>query len=92
LDSTTDDAIGRYVFTLDVDGAARAADFRTTGTLPDGQVQKWWYFNFPNGMTGTHTLIGHHFAPCGGPSIPCNGRRPNTLVEVLTLSATVTFS
>ena len=92
LNPTTDDAIGRYTFTLEVDGAARAADFRTTGTLPDGSVEKWWYFNFPNGMTGTHTFIGHHFAPCGGPFLPCNGQRPNTLVDVSTLSVTVTFS
>jgi hypothetical protein len=90
LDPRTDGAIGLYTFTLDLDGAARAATFRTT-EYADGFVIKWWYFNFPNGMTGTHTFVGHHWAPCGD-SIPCNGSLPGTLVEILTLTATVTFT
>lgn len=92
LNPITDNAIGRYVFTLEVDGVARSATFRTTEELPDGTVVKWWYFNFPSGMTGAHTFVGHHRAPCGSQFVPCNGQRPNTPVDVLTLTGTVTFS
>jgi hypothetical protein len=89
-DPTTVDAIGRYSFTLDVDGASRAADFRTSETLPDGSLAKLWWFNFPSGMTGAHTFVGHFLGPCGA-AAPCNGQMPNTVVEIYTLSATVTF-
>jgi hypothetical protein len=90
LDPTSIDAIGKYTFALDVDGSPRAADFRTTQTMSDGSVAKLWWFNFPTGMTGTHTFTGHFLGPCGG-SFPCNGQAPNTVVEQGAVSATVTF-
>jgi hypothetical protein len=90
LDSTTIDAIGRYSFTLDVDGSPRASDFRTSQEFADGFVAKTWYFNFPVGMTGTHTFVGHFLGPCGG-SFPCNGLPAESVIELGTLTATVTF-
>ena len=88
---TAIEAIGKYTFTLDVDGPARAPDFRTTESFPDGSVARLWWFNFPNGMTGTHTFTGHFWGPCGA-SFPCNGQPSNTVVEQGTVSATVSFT
>jgi hypothetical protein len=90
LDPTTIDAIGKYSFTLDVDGSPRSADFRTSEESTDGSLLKVWYFNFAAGMTGTHTFTGHFWGPCGG-SIPCNGKPFNSVVEQATISATVSF-
>jgi hypothetical protein len=84
-------SLGLYSFTLDVDGSPRAFDFKTT-EIADGFVAKLWYFNFPAGMTGTHTFVGHFLAPCGGINAPCNGLRPNSVIEIFTLTATVTFT
>jgi hypothetical protein len=92
LNPTVDSAIGKFVFTLEVDGVSRPVDFRTSQELPDGSVEKWWYFNFPNGMTGTHTFVGHHRGPCGSQFVPCNGQPRNTVVDLLTLTGTVTFN
>lgn len=91
LDPTTIDAIGRYTFTLDVDGTPRSPDFRTSQTGSDGSLFKLWWFNFPAGMTGTHIFVGHFLGPCGS-AYPCNGQPPNTVVEQITLTVTVTFT
>jgi hypothetical protein len=91
LDPTTIDAIGKYTFTLDVDGTPRSADFKTSETGSDGSLLKLWWFNFPAGMTGTHTFVGHFLGPCGS-SYPCNGQTPNTVVEQHRLTVTVTFT
>jgi hypothetical protein len=90
-DPTAVDAIGKYSFTLDVDGSPRAFDFKTSEERTDGSLLKLWYFNFPSGMTGSHTFVGHFLGPCGGP-VPCNGLPARTVVEQITLTATVTFS
>jgi hypothetical protein len=91
LDPTTIDAIGKYSFTLDVDGSPRSADFKTSEESTDGSLAKLWYFNFAAGMTGTHTFTGHFWGPCGA-SFPCNGQPSNTVVEQGTVSATVSFT
>jgi hypothetical protein len=90
-DPTTIDAIGKYTFTLDIDGTPRAPDFKTNETFGDGSVAKLWWFNFPTGMTGTHTFIGHFLGPCGS-SFPCDGKPTNTVVEQGTVTASVTFT
>jgi hypothetical protein len=89
----TEPAIGRYSVTLTVDGAPRAYTFKTSQENPDGSLIKLWYFNFPAGMTGTHTFVSHFLVPCGAsPSIPCNGLPPNTVVDAFDLTGTVTFT
>jgi hypothetical protein len=90
LDPSTIDAVGKYTFTLDVDGTLRAPDFKTSETGSDGSLLKLWWFNFAAGMSGTHTFVGHFLGPCGG-SYPCNGQPPNTVVEQHRLTVTVTF-
>jgi F5/8 type C domain len=93
---------GIYGFGLDVDGAPRAADtvVRTAAAPPttvyDGPLlTRQWLFDFPGGMTGTHTFTGHWIAPCGtavaelGYPGPC--ATPNAPVEAITRSLTVTF-
>jgi hypothetical protein len=90
LDPTTIDAVGKYTFTLDVDGTPRSPDFKTSETGSDGSLLKLWWFNFPAGMTGSHTFVGHFLGPCGS-SYPCNGKPPNSVVEQQRLTVTVTF-
>jgi len=90
----TEPAIGKYSVTLTVDGSPRAFDFKTSQELADGSLIKLWYFNFPAGMTGTHTFVSHFLVPCSasGSFTPCNGLSPNTVVEAFALTATVTFT
>lgn len=61
-------ALGKYGFSLAVDGVERQADFVDKGHVenPDfGRLQsRIWVHNFPDGMTGTHTFTGHWFGPC----------------------------
>lgn len=86
----TDEVIGKYEFKLDVDGAPRSSDFVEKTTFADGSFSRLWVFNFPAGMSGSHTFTGHFFVPCLT-VIDCAGARPNTPMEVLTLTKTVTF-
>jgi len=58
-----DHGYGRYEFSLDVDGVERAADFTEVSVFDRGTVSKVWVFNFPAGLTGTHTFDGHWITP-----------------------------
>jgi hypothetical protein len=85
-------AIGKASFALDVDGAPQKFDFAQV-THPDGfQLSKLWFYNFPAGMTGSHIFTGHWYQACDNDTIPCNGSRMNTVVEVLTETISVDFS
>src|SRR2546430_11378683 len=64
-------AVGIYAFRLEVDGVTRAPDFITrTADSPQSTgydapvLNRSWTFNFPGGMTGTHTFTGHWIEPC----------------------------
>ena len=92
IDTSTVDAIGKYSFALDVDGSPRSADFIQRSQTSAFELLELWFFNFPGGLTGTHTFTGHFLEPCNGGSVPCNGNRIHTPVETLTVAATVTFS
>lgn len=84
-------AIGRYLFTLEMDGASVPATLQVTST-PDNLLVKFWYMEFPNGLAGTHSFVGRYWGPCGvEPEIPCNGLRPNTVVLLAEFPATITF-
>jgi hypothetical protein len=98
IQPSTDEAIGVFDFTLDVNG------------VPQREAFKWFYvqsgdtdmltrlivYNFPEGMPiGTYTFTGHWYAPCqyamdwlGYPG-PC--ATPNAKVETNTRSLVVTF-
>lgn len=93
---------GIFSFRLDVDGVPRDADFvlRSADTPPKTEYEapvlnRSWVFNFPDGMSGTHTFTGHWIEPCGVAVAelaypgPCT--TPNAPVEAITRSVTVSF-
>lgn len=97
VQSSDDNAIGIFDFELDVDGVRRSEDFKMFSAVsgnPD-YLNRIWVYNFPNGMTGTHTFTGHWFAPCQyavdelGYAGPCT--TPNAKVETNYRMLTVTF-
>lgn len=97
LNSNTD-AIGVYDFKLEVDGTLLKKEAFVDRTLTGGdfdEFAKLWTFNFPNGMTGTHTFTGHWFGPCqplvdaGAYPGPCSSL--NQKVESRVSTLTVTF-
>ena len=84
-------AIGVYDFKLQVDGTYVREEYvslAVTSGNPDALV-KTWVFNFPQGMSGTHTFIGHWIGPCQAAAGPCP--QPNAQVEIFTRTLTVTF-
>jgi hypothetical protein len=85
--------IGLAGFVLDMDGTSLTADyirwFHVGGGLTVGE---FWFYNFPDGLTGIHTFTRHYFEPCNNDAVPCDGNRINTPVETLTFSAVVTFT
>jgi hypothetical protein len=84
---------GLWRFTLDVDGISRAPSYVQSNTYPSGDLEsREWIFNFPSGLSGTHTFVGHWLVPCGIAGFPCNGLPRNTLVKEFDLSATVSFA
>lgn len=60
-----DRGYGRYEFQLEVDGVAAAADFTEVTVLAPTLVSRVWVFNFPDGLSGTHTFTGHWVTPDG---------------------------
>lgn len=97
IQTSEDGAIGVFDFQLEVDGVLLREDFKTFSVAsgdPD-LLTRVWGFNFPSGMTGTHTFTGHWYAPCGyavewlGYSGPC--ANPNEKIESATRTLVVTF-
>jgi len=64
-----DRGYGRYQFQLEVDGVATVADFTDVDVLEPGAVSRVWVFNFPDGLSGTHTFTGHWVTPGGEDTI-----------------------
>ena len=59
---------GQSRFELEVDGVSvppTYVEFTRIPGEPEYFLDKIWYFNFPDGMTGTHTFEGHWIIPCG---------------------------
>lgn len=92
-----DGAIGVFDFQLEVDGVLVGENFKAF-SAESGEpdiLTRLWGFNFPSGMTGTHTFTGHWYAPCGysvgwlGYPGPCV--TPNEKVETSTKTLVVTF-
>ena len=66
IQTSEDGAIGIFDFRLEVDGVYVSNFFRDFSAIsgePD-TLRRIWVYNFPQGMTGTHTFTGHWFAPC----------------------------
>ena len=88
--------VGLCGFELEIDGIYRKPDYIWTGYNKEYDlIPRVSVYNFPDGMTGTHTFTGHWILPCeaavegGSYSGPC--RTPNEKIVVLTMELTVTF-
>ena len=93
-------------FVLEVDGAVRPEDvvIREAFSPPEladfgctyAFLEHFFVFNFPSGMTGTHTFTGHWLEACAvavaldGYPGPCTN--PAQQVEFITGSVTVAFT
>jgi hypothetical protein len=97
VQTSDDEAIGIFDFELEIDGVLRSEDFKmfTADSGDPDILWRRWVFNFPDGMTGTHTFTGHWYAPCrfavdelGFPG-PC--ATPNEKVENKSKMLIVTF-
>jgi len=95
------DAIGKYDFTLAVDGTAVDADFVDKFFVLDpvfGQrLARFPVFNFPTGMTGSHTFTGRWFGPCqavvDGGFVPGPCDKPTAVVSAFgPLTIQLTFA
>lgn len=92
-------AQGKYGFALAVDGVEmRHNAYDATDVVhPElGPLQaRNWIYNFPHGMTGTHTFTGRWFGPCkslvegGFYAGPC--KKPTQVVSAAPLTITVRF-
>ena len=89
--------IGVLDFKLQVDGVFMKEDFVERSVIsgnPD-ELNRAWVFNFPTGMTGEHTFIGHWFGPCqemvNSGYLPGPCPKPNEKVEAFSRTVIVTF-
>jgi hypothetical protein len=58
----------RFELTIDGEQVHGAID------LDKATLEKWYVFNFPQGMTGTHTFTGCWYATDGSLAVPCGTR------------------
>ena len=67
MDPGTDNPPGGFDFTHAVDDVVQDEDYvvrRVDRSWDPGFLLRSWVYNFPDGMTGTHTFTGHWWAPC----------------------------
>lgn len=84
--------LGVLSFEVEIDGIPVSADFRLLTVDPEGDpVSKsiTWVYNFPDGMTGTHTFTGHWITPCDWVYDDCEN--PVEPVESYSSIVVVTF-
>jgi hypothetical protein len=91
IDGGQHPALGKYGFTLEVDGDLQAADFKRIAPTSDRELTILWTFNFPDGMTGVHEFTGRWYAPCDDVDAACGGFAFGTIVEIATFTSVVTF-
>jgi hypothetical protein len=97
----TAQALGRFGFSLAVDGVEGRESFveKFHVQVPGvGRVQaRQWVYNFPEGMTGTHTFTGQWFGACEGLVLsglapgPCENPVELTTADPGPLTITVDF-
>lgn len=81
--------VGLFRFALEVDGTFVKESFvMRSAESGDPDILTWiWVFNFPEGMTGTHTFTGHWTGSCQGlvdmevETGPCE--KPNGIIETV---------
>jgi hypothetical protein len=84
-------------FELEIDGEPVEEDYvdivRVAGDDPGtANIYQYFYFIFPEGLTGEHTFTGHWYIECKWmetPDMVC--KDPNAIIEALTRSIEVTF-
>jgi hypothetical protein len=89
--------VGLFKFSLDVDEVPVGVDFIERSAISgDPDELLWvWVYNFPNGMTGSHSFTGHWTGPCQGLvdmgviEGPCE--KTNAIIESSTRTITVDF-
>lgn len=86
-----EEPLGLFRFTLDVDGVQVKRDFLEKIDQDDPGDSIWfWVYNFPEGMTGTHTFSCHWYGPCFLSGETCI--KKNQIVEYATNELTVIFT
>ena len=85
-------------FELEIDGELVEEDYveivRVEGEEPGtANIFQYFYFIFPEGMTGEHTFTGHWYIECKWMEDPPNTlcKDPNAIIQALERSITVTF-
>ena len=97
VQTSDDEAIGIFGFELEIDGVLQGEDFKMFSADSGNPDTLWrlWAYNFPDGMTGTHTFTGHWYAPCQYAvdwlDYPGPCATPNAKVENKTRTLVVTF-
>jgi hypothetical protein len=82
--------LARADFELQIDGVYVAEDFVTRDASVPGSVAKYFVFDYPGGMTGTHEFTGHWYLQCKHSGEVCVDK--NAMVEIYTNTITVTFT
>jgi hypothetical protein len=88
--------VGIYGFELEIDGIYQRADYIVSKYfLEYEQINRQWVYNFPDGMTGTHTFTGYSIISCqdavDSEIIPGPCRTPNEKIILPWGELTVTF-
>lgn len=85
-------------FALEIDGELVEEDYvdivRVPGEEPGtANIFQYFFFIFPEGMTGEHTFTGHWYIECKWMEDPPNMicKDPDAIIEALERSITVTF-
>jgi len=83
--------LGGYYFELELDGEIIKPSYKIIGYDPEiNEYNKWYVYNFPEGMTGTHTFTGHYYGACQDYFDDC--KNPGAGIEIWTPSNTVEFT
>ena len=73
---------GGYSFELELDGEIIKPSYKMVGYNPSEEnYEKLYIYNFPDGMTGTHTFIGHYYGTCSDWYDDC--KNPRRSVELV---------
>jgi hypothetical protein len=83
---------GLYDFALEVDGVLIEPDFSTTSSDASGNLIWLNVYNFPAGMSGTHSFTGHWYGPCQYVALdPGTCAKKNAVVEAYSSTLNVSF-